>query len=312
MELVQLGRSGVEVPVIGFGTSRYEGGAELPRRAIELGATLIDTAESYGSEELVGRASDGLRERVFVATKASPHHFRASDLHDALDHSLRRLGTNYVDLYQLHRPNPEVPIGETMGALEDAVDAGKVRFIGVSNFSRRQLEEAQRSLTRHRVVSNQVPYSLIDRAIEAELLPYCRETGVTVIAHSPLGQGLENLHRRDRRGALDDVSAETGHSAAQIALTGASPTRAWSRFRRRAPFRTPRRTARPPAGGSRRHRSPHSSQACVSGDGVRRRRSRCAGSRGRFCREAGCDVGRRARPSRRLAARWPCRHLPSR
>ena len=105
-----------------------------------------------------------------------------------------------------------------MGALEDAVDAGKVRFIGVSNFSRRQLEEAQRSLTRHRVVSNQVPYSLIDRAIEAELLPYCRETGVTVIAHSPLGQGLENLHRRDRRGALDDVSAETGHSAAQIAL----------------------------------------------------------------------------------------------
>ena len=213
-----LGAARIELPEIGLGTWKYQGGAAPLRHGIDLGATLIDTAESYGTEEMVGEAIRGMRERVFLATKVSPHHFRRRDVHAAAEASLRRLGTDYLDLYQLHWPNLIVPLEETMGAMEDLVQQGKVRFIGVSNFLVRELRRAQAALSRVRIFSNQVRYSLIDRTIEGGLLRYCQEHQIAVIAFTPLGHGLAQIESRDPARVLDRVAVETGKTRAQVAL----------------------------------------------------------------------------------------------
>jgi diketogulonate reductase-like aldo/keto reductase len=213
-----LGRTGVVIPEVGIGTWSYHGGPELLRTGVELGAAFIDTAESYGTEAVIGEALAGPPGRVFLATKVSAAHFRAADLKRSADASLRLLRTGTIDLLQLHEPNPAVPIEETMGALEDLVDAGKVRFLGVSNFSVAQLQQAQRALTRHSIVSNQVRYNLADRTIETELLPYCQAQGITVIAYSPLARSMQRIRDCDANGVLDGLAKATGRSVAQIAL----------------------------------------------------------------------------------------------
>lgn len=218
MRVKALGTTGMTVPVIGFGTSRYQGGVEPLRRAVELGAVLVDTAESYGTEELAGTAIREVRDRVLVATKVSPRHFRYRAVLAAADRSLRRLGVDRIDLYQLHAPYAAVPIAETMGAMEALVDAGKVRFVGVSNFSTRELRGAQAAMRRYSIVSNQVRYNLIERDPETDLLSYCRATGVTLIAYSPLAHGLHHIEAGDPAGVLDRVAAMTGMTRAQVAL----------------------------------------------------------------------------------------------
>ena len=218
MDFQELGTSGVQIPDIGLGTWAYTGGSEPLRRGVELGATLIDTAEGYDTEDAVGKAIDGIRDQVFLATKVSPSNFRHKNLLKAADQSLKRLRVDVIDLYQLHWPNDSIPIAETMGAMETLVEAGKVRFIGVSNFSIAQMQEAQAALSKARVVANQVSYSLVDRSIEAELLPYCQEQGVTVIAYSPLASGMGNLASSDKTKALGQVAAGTGKTEAQVAL----------------------------------------------------------------------------------------------
>jgi diketogulonate reductase-like aldo/keto reductase len=218
MNQKELGRTGVQLPEIGLGTSNYKGGVDPIGKAIELGAFFIDTAESYGSEEIVGEALKGSRERVFIATKVSPAHFKREDLLKAADDSLRRLKTDRIDLYQLHEPNPRVPIEETMATMESLVDAGKVRFIGVSNFSLRQLKRAQAAMRKHTIASNQVRYSLVDRTIEKELLPYCQENGITILGYSPLARGIQNVQRKDPQGILRRVAAAIGKTEAQVAL----------------------------------------------------------------------------------------------
>ena len=218
MDYKPLGDVGVDLPEIGLGTSEYTGGVEPLRRGVYLGATLIDTAELYRTEVIVGEAIRGMRDRVFLATKVSPLHFRRRALLNAAENSLKALGTDYIDLYQLHWSNPLVSIGETMAAMEQLVDSGKVRFIGVSNFSVRRLKKAQAAMTRHKIVSNQVGYSLVDRRIEPGLLSYCQQNGITVIAYSPLGTGMNHLKARDRASALAHVAAETGKTEAQVAL----------------------------------------------------------------------------------------------
>ncbi len=218
MEYRPLGDTDVLIPEIGLGTWAYTGGDTPLRRGVELGATLIDTAEVYGTEEAVGSAIRPIRDGVFLATKVSPEHFRRKDVLAAADGSLRRLGIDHIDLYQLHWPNDAIPIEETMGAMEDLWQAGKVRYIGVSNFSVAQLKGAQAALSRTRVVSNQVKYSLATRDIEADLLPYCQETQVTIIAYSPLEQGMDRLAGGRRRAALGEVAAQAGKTEAQVAL----------------------------------------------------------------------------------------------
>lgn len=218
MMVKELGLTGVRIPEVGIGTYDYHAGPELLRRGIESGAAFLDTAESYGTEAVAGEAVRGIRDRVFIATKVSPQHFRAADLRNAVDASLRRLGVDTIDLLQLHYPNPAIPIQETMGAMGDLVDAGKVRFCGVSNFSVDQLREAQKALGKHPVVSNQVRYNLIDRTIEAGLLQYCQAQRINVIAYSPLAKSLGRIADCDPTGTIAGIARATGKSPAQIAI----------------------------------------------------------------------------------------------
>jgi diketogulonate reductase-like aldo/keto reductase len=201
LEYRKLGRTGEKISVIGMGTWRvgtYSSPEELAsqiealRRGIALGVNLIDTAEMYGSgrsEQAVGKAIDGMREDVFIATKVSPGHLRYDDVIKACKGSLSRLGVAHIDLYQVHWPDPTVHIKETMSAMEKLVEEGMIRYIGVSNFSVEETEEARAALGRNEIVSNQVEYSLSSRYVEPEILPYCEKTKVTLIAYSPLAQG---------------------------------------------------------------------------------------------------------------------------
>ena len=214
----QLGRTGVSVPEIGLGTFNYKGDIAPLRRGLEAGALFIDTAEEYGTEPAAGAAVAGIRDRVFLATKVSHKHFRREDVLAAADRSLRALGTDRIDLYQLHAPDARTPIEETMGAMEELVDAGKVRFIGVCNFYLPDLKQAQKAMRKHRIAANQMPYNLAERTVEPELLSYCRESGISVIAFSPLARGLRFLMEKDPKGILSQVARETGKTVVQVAI----------------------------------------------------------------------------------------------
>lgn len=217
-ELRELGKSGVRVPAIGIGTWRYHGGVEPLQAGLALGALFIDTAESYGNEDMVAKAIQGKRNEVFLATKVSPGHFRYPDVIQAADRSLKRLRTDRIDLYQLHWPNHTVPIEETMRAMEELVDQGKIRSIGVSNFVGRDLVNAQKALTKHKIAANQVRYNLIDRTIESGLLEYCRQQSITVIAHSPLSNTLQTIREHDPKNVLEGIAREKSASVAQVAI----------------------------------------------------------------------------------------------
>jgi aryl-alcohol dehydrogenase-like predicted oxidoreductase len=169
--------------------------------ALDAGIDFFDTADIYGgthSEEFLGRALAGKRERAIIASKfglpldekrqgASPAYVRR-----AVEDSLRRLGTNHIDLYQLHRPDPAVPIADTLGALDDLVKEGKVREIGASNFSVTQIREAEAAVRSGsaRFVSLQNEYSLLERRVEAEVLPECAARGIAFLPYFPLASGL--------------------------------------------------------------------------------------------------------------------------
>ena len=222
VEFKELGKSGVQLPEIGLGTWQYNGGTEPILKALSLDARLIDTAEMYGTEGIVGEAAKGQRERLFIATKVSGNHLRYDEVLKAAEESLKRLGTDYIDLYQIHWPDPAVPIKETMRAMETLVDEGKVKFIGVSNFYVKNLEQAQASMTRYKIVSNQVKYSLLQRGIEEDTLSYCQANNITVIAYSPLEKGLLVARPTPRNKAaisvLQKVALESGKTLAQVAL----------------------------------------------------------------------------------------------
>jgi diketogulonate reductase-like aldo/keto reductase len=218
LELRELGKTGVRIPAIGIGTWRYSGGAAPIQAGLALGARLIDTAEAYSTEEIVAQAIRGIRKDIFLATKVSPRHFRYAEVIKSADESLRRLRTDYIDLYQLHWPNYTVPLEETMGAMEELVDRGKARFIGVSNFMLRDLIKARKALRRHELVSNQVRYNLVDRTIEGGLLGYCQEMQITVIAHSPLAANFATIQAMDPEGILPSLAEIHSRTPAQIAV----------------------------------------------------------------------------------------------
>src|SRR6266705_759991 len=232
MQFRPLGNTLESIPVVGLGTwgiggdmgpdsSRDEAGIEALRLGLDLEMKLIDTAEMYGaghSEEVVARALEGRRDRVFVASKVSPRHFAYNDVLDAARRSLKRLGLKQMDLYQLHWPSSKIPIAETMRAMEKLVKDGLTRYIGVSNFSVDQMKEAQQSLSHEKIVSNQVEFSLIDRSVEARILPYCQKEGLTLIAYSPLGHGKIPRGRGSSFKVLDEIAGESGKSRNQVAL----------------------------------------------------------------------------------------------
>jgi diketogulonate reductase-like aldo/keto reductase len=229
MEYIELVR-GVEIPILGLGTWEM-GGRQSPdysqdereiraiKKAIELGMTHIDTAERYAdghAEELVREAIKGLnRDDLFITTKVWHNHLRQKDLIDSMKASLTRLDLDYVDLFLIHWPNPEIPLKETMGALELCVDEGWTRFIGVSNFSANLFDEAQGYLKGHKLVANQVEYNLLEQKPRNELLPYLRESEAILIAYSPLAQGkLVNQGNE----VLDTMAEKYNKTRVQVAL----------------------------------------------------------------------------------------------
>ena len=222
MEYRELGGTGEMVPEIGLGTWKYRGGPEPLRKGIELGANLIDTAEMYRTEDAVGEAIKGRRDQVFLATKVLSSHLRHDAVLQAAEKSLRLLEQDVIDLYQIHSPNSGVPIAETMGAMEQLVDRGVVGYIGVSNFSVAQLKEAQQAMSKYPVVCNQVLYNLKRRQIERDLIPYCVDNQITVMAYTPLADGSLSGQSRfmpDKKGAiLERIAQETGKTPAQVAL----------------------------------------------------------------------------------------------
>lgn len=201
MEHRELGKTGEKISTIGMGTWKmgmYQGAGERSeqvralRRGVELGIDMIDTAEMYASgraEEVVGDAIKGLRDKVFIATKVWSDHLHYDDVIASCNASLQRLGVRHVDLYQIHWPDPKTPIKETMSAMQKLVDYGSVRYVGISNFSVAEAKEAREALPRSEVVSNQVKYSLTDRTVESDVLPYCKNEKLTLIAYSPLEKG---------------------------------------------------------------------------------------------------------------------------
>lgn len=158
--------------------------------AMDVGINFFDTAESYGdgySEEILGKAFSHQREKIVIGTKVSPEHLSREKIIQACKASLRRLKTDYIDVYHIHFPNPEVPISETLEALKKLQDEGKIRAISVSNFGRKDLQEF---LTHSRVEVDQLPYNLLWRAIEYEILPFCVQNNIEITCYSPLSQGL--------------------------------------------------------------------------------------------------------------------------
>ncbi|MCK5710401.1 MAG: aldo/keto reductase [Deltaproteobacteria bacterium] len=229
MELKELGKTGVMIAEIGLGTWRYQGGVEPLRKGIELGATLIDTAEGYYTEDVVGEAVREVRDKVFIATKVSGRHLGYDDVLKSAEESLYKLGTDYIDLYQIHWPNPTYPIRETMQAMGELVDRGLVRFIGVSNFDIDEMEEAQSYLNNYAIVSNQVRYNLNDRSIERDLLPYCEEREITILAYTPLDDGhlakKPGLIKSNKMKILEEISQETGKAMGQVAINWCTSTK---------------------------------------------------------------------------------------
>ncbi len=231
MEQRSVGRSGLKVSHLGLGTWRWGRDTDPDEAAAILlafrdaGGTLVDTAVGYGNgqaEEILGRliAEVVSRDELVIATKAGHRwvdgsacvdNSRGRLLHD-LDLSLRRLGVDHVDLWQVHVPDVNVSIEETLAALDAAVSAGKVRYVGVSNFSGWRTAQAATLQAAHPgrapVVSDQVRYSLLDRGIEREVLPACAELGLGVLAYSPLGGGV--LTGKYRSGVPADSRAAAG------------------------------------------------------------------------------------------------------
>ena len=216
MKYKQLGNTKVKISEIGQGTWQYRGGIEPLRLGVSLGANHIDTAEVYGTEETVGEAIGKDRDKVFLATKVSPSHLHHDDVIKAAEASLRRLNTKNVDLYMIHWPNSKIPIEETMRAMEELVSQGKIKHIGVSNFSVEELKEAQRALSKNAIVSNQVEYNLSNREIEGELVPYCKKEKITIVAYSPLGRG--NIPSGKKSDLLDKIASKYKKTQAQVVL----------------------------------------------------------------------------------------------
>ncbi len=217
----ELGKTGEKISVIGLGSwdlgERTDDKISAIKTALSLGVNFIDTAEIYGTEPLVGEAIKN--ENAFIATKVWTNHFHYDDVIKACDGSLQKLGVEQVGLYQLHWPNKSVDIKETMRAMEKLVDDGKVRYIGVSNFDKKQFIEAQNSLSKYDIVSNQVEYSVLVRDPEAELLPYLQKERVTLIAYSPFGKGvLFKPKYKKLTDVLSNIGKKYGKTAAQVAL----------------------------------------------------------------------------------------------
>lgn len=186
---------------------------------IELGMNFIDTASVYGngnSEEIVGEAIKENRDEVFVATKFSPGKHNYDDVINSTEESLRRLKTEYIDLLQIHWPNPSVPLENTIGAMKSLVKSGKVLQIGVSNFSKRELNEVRKHLGEGELFSNQVEYNMFDRYIEKNIYPEAISNNECIVAYSPLDKGKKGNYKMEQ--TLNKMASKYDATRMQIVL----------------------------------------------------------------------------------------------
>jgi diketogulonate reductase-like aldo/keto reductase len=221
----RFGSTGVQAPVIGQGTWNLERAERSEavhalRRGIDLGLSHIDTAEMYGAgavEEIVGEAIEGRRDEVFLVSKVLPSNASAVGVKRACEHSLRRLRTDWIDVYLLHWPSDH-PLQETIGAFEELVRDGKIRAWGVSNFDRDQLEQAIVAAGPGRVACNQVLYHLGARSVERELGDACVRHDVALVGYSPFGSGNFVAPRSSGGRVLATIAQAHEASARQVAL----------------------------------------------------------------------------------------------
>lgn len=234
----RLGEGGPEVGEVGIGTNNFgrrldaAGAERVVGAALDVGVNLFDTADIYGdgdSERFLGQALRARREEAVVATKfgmpmagLEPRDRRGAPqyVRSAVEGSLSRLGLETIDLYQMHEPDPATPIAETLGALQELVQAGKVRWVGVSNFTAGQLREATAAAERlglRELISSQDEYSLLNRSLERDLLPVIRELGLGLLPYFPLASGL--LTGKYRRGQPPPPGSRLARAGQTGALT---------------------------------------------------------------------------------------------
>ena len=218
----KLGEDSLELPAIGQGIGLYtwdDSHISIMQAGIDLGMNFFDTAEGYDggkSERIIGKAIKGRRDKVIVGTKFSPENSGYKTIICAAEASLKRLETDYIDLYQIHWPNPTFPLEETMKAMEDLTRQGKVRHIGVGNLSLIELKEAQ-SFSNRTLASIQLEYNLFDRMVEKTILPFCEQNKTFLIAYSPIDQGRVADGKRQRK-VLEEIAEKYEKTPAQIAL----------------------------------------------------------------------------------------------
>ncbi|MCS7312252.1 MAG: aldo/keto reductase [Acidobacteria bacterium] len=221
MWTIELGRTGVQLPVLALGTWNFRDAARMGatiRAAVDLGVFHIDTAEMYpGAEEVIGTAVRDIRDRVFITSKVHPRHATYRGTLEACERSLRRLRTSYLDLYLLHWLERDTPLEETLRAFQTLLEQGKVRFVGVSNLDVSDLRRAQALFRPHALVNDQVEYNLTNRRIERDLIPYCREAGLTVSGYSPFWEGRIPRRRPEWR-VLQDIATRYGRTPYQVIL----------------------------------------------------------------------------------------------
>jgi aryl-alcohol dehydrogenase-like predicted oxidoreductase len=241
MQTRKLGDSGPDVSLVGLGTNNFGGRIDAAAarlvldRALDRGVTLIDTADAYGnkggSEEILGTLLGPRRKNVVLATKFGLPMDEAGKLRgasrsyamQAVEASLRRLKTDWIDLYQIHYPDPTTPIEETLRALDDLKQAGKIRFVGCSNFSAAQLDEAQSAAQRQHLVSFiccQDEYSLLERELEKDRLPVMRKYGLGLLPYFPLASGLlTGKYQKDAPLPPGSRLAKSAHHADDLLTT---------------------------------------------------------------------------------------------
>lgn len=223
----KFGWTDLQTAIIGQGTWMIDDGREFESRAVQvlrlgldLGMTHIDTAEMYGNghtEELVAEAIAGRRDEVFLASKVLPSNASYEGTLKACQRSLRRLKTEWLDLYLLHWPGSH-PIGDTMRAMEKLVAEGLVRFIGVSNFDVEELKAAEQALYNERIACNQVLYHLGYREVERRILPYCTDRGIAVVGYAPFGHGNFPSASSNGGRVLLEIAKRHGRTPRQVAL----------------------------------------------------------------------------------------------
>jgi len=220
----------INIPPLGLGTwgmggrltrdeSNKHESIQALRTGLDLGFELIDTAEIYGqglTEEITGEAIKNYpRQDIFLITKVWKDNLNYKNLLSSAKQSLNRLRTDYIDLYLIHWPNEAIPLSETMPALEELIDSGLAKNIGVSNFSVCLIKEAQKHLNRAKISANQIEYNLIDRAAEKDIIPYCQANDIKIIAYRPLAKGKLAL---DDNQTLKLLAVKYKKTPTQIAL----------------------------------------------------------------------------------------------